>query len=85
MKFLGQKVEILVEGPSKWSVRKGQTGDLRQMTGRTKCDRIVVWDGNVRQAGQLLPVQITDVYAFTLFGMVETTESSPHLLQISNA
>lgn len=85
MKFLGQKVEILVEGPSKWSVRKGQTGDLRQMTGRTKCDRIVVWDGNVRQAGQLLPVQITDVYAFTLFGMVETTESSPHLLQIANA
>jgi tRNA-2-methylthio-N6-dimethylallyladenosine synthase len=85
MKFLGQKVEILVEGPSKWSVRKGQTGDFRQMTGRTKCDRIVVWDGNVRQAGQLLPVQITDVYAFTLFGMVETTESSPHLLQISNA
>jgi tRNA-2-methylthio-N6-dimethylallyladenosine synthase len=83
LRFMGQKVEILVEGPSKWSVRKGQTGDLRQMTGRTRCDRIVVWDGNVRQAGELLMVQITDVYAFTLFGMVETTEVVPELLQIS--
>ena len=53
------------------------------MTGRTRCDRIVVWDGNVRQAGELLMVQITDVYAFTLFGMVETTEIVPELLQIS--
>jgi tRNA-2-methylthio-N6-dimethylallyladenosine synthase len=83
MRFLGQSVDILVEGPSKWSVRKGQTGDLRQMTGRTHCDRIVVWDGNVRQAGQILPVKITDVYAFTMFGMVETKEVSPQLLQIA--
>jgi len=83
LRFMGQKVEILVEGPSKWSVRKGQTGDLRQMTGRTRCDRIVVWDGNIRQAGELLMVQITDVYAFTMFGVVETTEIVPELLQIS--
>lgn len=82
MRFLGTKVDILVEGPSKWSVRKGQTGDLRQMTGRTHCDRIVVWDGHVRQAGQILPVQITDVYAFTMFGAVETVETVPELLQI---
>ena len=83
MPFLGKTVEILVEGPSKWSIRKGQSGDLRQMTGRTLCDRIVVWDGNMRQAGELLPVQITDVYAFTMFGMVETNESVPELLQIT--
>ncbi len=82
MKFLGRSVQILVEGPSKWSVRKGQTGDLRQMTGRTHCDRIVVWDGNVRQAGQILPVHIDDVFAFTMFGTVETKEVMPELLQI---
>ena len=82
MMFLGQTVKILVEGPSKWSVRKGQTGDLRQMTGRTHCDRIVVWDGNVRQAGQILPVHIDDVFAFTMFGTVETKEVVPELLQI---
>ncbi len=85
LRFLGESVEILVEGPSKWSVRKGQTGDLRQMTGRTRCDRIVVWDGNVRQAGQLLPVKITDVYAFTMFGEVETSEVSVDVLQIGMA
>ena len=82
MKFLGRSVQILVEGPSKWSVRKGQTGDLRQMTGRTHCDRIVVWDGNVRQAGQILPVHIDDAFAFTMFGTVETKEVVPELLQI---
>jgi len=82
MKFLGKTVKILVEGPSKWSVRKGQTGDLRQMAGRTHCDRIVVWEGNIRQAGQILPVHIDDVFAFTMFGTVETTEIVPELLQI---
>ena len=82
MKFLGRSVQILVEGPSKWSVRKGQTGELRQMTGRTHCDRIVVWDGNMRQAGQILPVHIDDVFAFTMFGTVETKEIVPELLQI---
>jgi tRNA-2-methylthio-N6-dimethylallyladenosine synthase len=72
--FLGKEVPILVEGPSKWSVRKGQTGDLRQMTGRTPCDRIVVWDGHMRQVGEILPVEVTDVYAFTMLGRVRTVE-----------
>ena len=83
MKFLGRSVQILVEGPSKWSVRKGQTGELRQMTGRTPCDRIVVWEGNIRQAGQILPVHIDDVFAFTMFGTVETNEIVPELHQIN--
>ena len=74
LRFLGKSVSILVEGPSKWSVRKGQTGDLRQMTGRTPCDRIVVWDGNMRQTGEILPVEITDAYAFTMLGRVQTQE-----------
>jgi tRNA-2-methylthio-N6-dimethylallyladenosine synthase len=80
--FLGTTVEVLVEGPSKWSVRKGQTGELRQMTGRTRCDRILVWDGNMRQVGEMLPIRVTDVYAFTLMGMVETHEIVPEVVQI---
>ncbi len=80
--FLGKTVEVLVEGPSKWSVRKGQTGDLRQMTGRTRCDRILVWDGNMRQTGEILPVKVTDVFAFTMFGAVETKEVVPELVQL---
>ena len=79
LKFLGQSVEVLVEGPSKTSIRKNQVGPLRQMTGRTNCDRIVVWDGNERQAGQLLHVLIHDGSAHTLFGSVLTTEVGPEV------
>ncbi|XZE45269.1 tRNA (N6-isopentenyl adenosine(37)-C2)-methylthiotransferase MiaB [Pirellulaceae bacterium SH467] len=84
MRFLGQTVEVLVEGPSKWSVRKGQTGEFRQMTGRTHCDRIIVWDGNMRQTGSLLPVRVTDVFAFTMMGEVETHDyvAEPEVFQL---
>jgi tRNA-2-methylthio-N6-dimethylallyladenosine synthase len=74
--FLGQRVEVLVEGPSKMSIKRSEVGPLRQMTGRTHCDRIVVWDGNERQAGQLLSVLIHDASSHTLFGSVETVELS---------
>jgi tRNA-2-methylthio-N6-dimethylallyladenosine synthase len=50
------------------------------MTGRTNCDRIVVWDGNERQAGNFLPVLIHDANSHTLFGSVETTETHPDVL-----
>jgi tRNA-2-methylthio-N6-dimethylallyladenosine synthase len=80
LKFLGRRVEVLVEGPSKVSIKRGEQGPLRQMTGRTMCDRIVVWDGNERQAGQLLDILIHDVSATTLFGSVETHELSSELL-----
>lgn len=73
-RFLGSRVQVLVEGPSKVSVKRGETGPLRQMTGRTPCDRIVVWDGNERQAGELLDILIYDVSATTLFGSVETRD-----------
>ncbi len=76
LRFLGSRVEVLVEGPSKLSVKRGEEGPLRQMTGRTHCDRIVVWDGNERQAGQLMSVLIHDASSHTLFGTVETTEVS---------
>jgi tRNA-2-methylthio-N6-dimethylallyladenosine synthase len=75
-RFLGSRVEVLVEGPSKLSIRRDQPGPLRQMTGRTHCDRIVVWDGNERQAGNLLSVLIHDASSHTLFGSVETVQLS---------
>lgn len=80
LKFLGRKVEVLVEGPSKISLKQGDTGPIRQMTGRTNCDRIVVWDGNERQAGNILPVIIHDASTHTLFGSVETTEVTPDVI-----
>ena len=45
-----------------------------QMTGRTHCDRIVVFDGNRRQAGQFLEVQVDDASSHTLVGRVKTVD-----------
>ncbi len=78
--FIGRTVEILVEGPSKTAVRHGHDdGPILQLTGRTICDRIVVYEGNRRQIGQVLPVTIYDANAFTLFGTIETRHSGPEL------
>ena len=65
--WVGRRAEILVEGPSKVS-RKREGGDAVQLVGRTRCDRIVVFDGLPNLAGQLLEVEIVAVDAFTLFG-----------------
>ncbi len=76
--FLSQTVQVLVEGPSKRvdaDVNGGgadpETG-LMQLTGRTHCDRIVVFDGTERLIGQTIPVGIYDVAAHTLLGTVIT-------------
>jgi tRNA-2-methylthio-N6-dimethylallyladenosine synthase len=80
--FLGRTVEVLVEGPSDWQKRQAETGPVLQLTGRTPCDRIVVFDGTQRQVGQFLPVAIYEVSAHTLFGAVVTQEVGPELLKI---
>lgn len=58
--FVGRQVQILVEGPSK--------KNSARMTGRTRCNKIVVFDGGERHRGQLLDVKITRVGSFTLYG-----------------
>lgn len=78
-KFIGRLVEVLVEGPSKRGHKQEGAEDLSsrsvlQMTGRTPCDRIVVFDGNHRQAGQLLQIHIDDASSTTLVGRVKTVE-----------
>ncbi|MDR0610600.1 MAG: tRNA (N6-isopentenyl adenosine(37)-C2)-methylthiotransferase MiaB [Planctomycetaceae bacterium] len=62
--FIGKTVEILVEGMSK------QLGDKRvQLSGRTWCDRIVVFESaDDRLVGQFLKLKIYDAAPFTLFG-----------------
>lgn len=113
-KFIGQTVEILVEGPSKretksmnaeealyaeaapleatidttgniapipehssqlttvdemiGSIKSDASNNLAQMTGRTTCDRIVVFDGSRDLAGQFRKIKITDASPFTLSG-----------------
>ena len=68
--FVGRAVEALVEGPSK-SARKGASGgESAQMVGRTTCDRIVVFDGERRLAGEILSVVVERADALTLYGSV---------------
>lgn len=62
-KFVGRRVQILVEGPSK--------KNLSRMTGRTRCNKIVVVDGAARYCGQLLDVHITRAGTFTLYGAMD--------------
>jgi len=58
--FIGRQVQILVEGPSKKNAAR--------YTGRTRCNRIVLFDGTVRHQGQLMDVKIERTGSFTLYG-----------------
>ncbi len=75
--FIGREVEILVEGLSKSAVKAGEenSSDPRaQLVGRTRCDRIVVFEGNRRLAGSMARVAVDDCTATTLIGHVVTQE-----------
>ena len=80
--LVGRTAEVLVEGPSKTAMRHDEGGDVLQLVGRTHCDRIVVFDGNRRQIGQLLDVAIYDANAFTLFGGVVTRHIGPEVYHL---
>jgi tRNA-2-methylthio-N6-dimethylallyladenosine synthase len=58
--FVGRRTQILVEGPSKKNPAR--------MMGRTRCNRIVVFEGSERHRGQLMDVDITRAGSFTLYG-----------------
>jgi tRNA-2-methylthio-N6-dimethylallyladenosine synthase len=58
--MIGRQVEILVEGPS----RKNPA----RLEGRTRCNKIVVFEGAERHCGQLLTVKITRSSLCTLYG-----------------
>ena len=62
-KFVGRQVQILVEGPSKRNTAR--------MTGRTRCNKIVVFEASPRDCGRLLDVKIQRAGTFTLYGAVD--------------
>jgi len=75
--FIGDEVEVLVEGFSKVQLKKADLGPVSgpsQLTGRTSCDRIVVFDGNPRLAGSLASIEVDDVTPTTLIGHIVTRE-----------
>jgi len=59
-RFVGQTVQILVEGPS----RKNPA----RLEGRTRCNRIVVFEGSERHRGELMDLRIFRASAHTLYG-----------------
>ena len=58
--LVGRRVEILVEGPSKRNAER--------LTGRTRCNKIVVFDGAERHRSQVMELQVSRAGSFTLYG-----------------
>ncbi len=82
--FLGSTVDVLVEGPSKKvNIESIAAGTPMQLTGRTHCDRIVVFEGTERLVGNTIPIGIYDVTAHTLIGTVITETSGSELVGLS--
>jgi tRNA-2-methylthio-N6-dimethylallyladenosine synthase len=69
---VGRIVEVLVEGPSRLGGRSDSP--VKQLTGRSMTDHIVVFDGNERLIGQAVKVKVDDASPFTLYGEVVTDE-----------
>jgi len=66
--MVGRTVEVLVEGPSVRSRKQPAPEGQTQLTGRTRTDHIVVFDGPADLAGQYVPVTITTAAALALTG-----------------
>lgn len=85
-RFIDQEVEVLVEGPSKLAAKdEDQDRPVLQLTGRTMCDRIVVFEGMRRLIGQILPVAIYETTPFTLFGRAVTRRVGPEVYTLEVA
>ena len=74
--FIGTEQQILVEGPSKTALKQEQDLEAHhiQLVGRTRCDRIVVFEGNRRLIGSLTKVEIHDLTRTSLIGHIVTHE-----------
>ncbi len=72
--FIGREVTVLVEGRSRSTTRRERWDGVDQLTGRTSCDRIVVFDGHQRLVGRSIQVRVEEASAVTLFGEVPSTD-----------
>ncbi len=61
--YAGRRVEILCEGTSKTNVQR--------LSGRTRTNKIVVFEGRERHLGQVFEVQIEYSSGFTLYGRAD--------------
>ncbi len=58
--LVGTNVEILCEGPSRHNPDR--------LTGRTRTNKIVVFEGSERHIGEVFDVRVTRTHGFTLYG-----------------
>jgi tRNA-2-methylthio-N6-dimethylallyladenosine synthase len=58
--YVGRTIQILVEGPSR--------NNPARLAGRTRCNKIVLFEGGERHRGQLMDLKITRAGLFTLYG-----------------
>ena len=59
-RLVGRRVEILCEGPSRTNAAR--------LMGRTRTNKIVVFEGAPELAGRLLPIDVTQANGFSLYG-----------------
>jgi tRNA-2-methylthio-N6-dimethylallyladenosine synthase len=59
-RYLGRTVQVLVEGPSRKNAAR--------LEGRSRCNKIVIFEGAPRHRGQIMDLKITRVGSFTLYG-----------------
>jgi len=67
--------EVLVEGQSKQSAQ--------EVTGRTRSNKIVNFEGDLGLVGNLVPVQITKAYAHSLKGEI-TSAQGPSICKLQS-
>ena len=67
-RFVGSALEVLVEGPSRKNVAR--------LEGRTRCNRIVVFEGEKSLVGQLVELEIVHASHFTLYGSASVMAAS---------
>jgi tRNA-2-methylthio-N6-dimethylallyladenosine synthase len=65
--LVGRTLEVLVEGPARRTSDHPIAG-LARLMGRTRGDKCVVFDGDLRDQGHLVQVQITEGASHTLLG-----------------
>lgn len=63
-RLVGRSVQVLVEGPSRKNAAR--------LEGRTRCNKIVVFEEPNLRLGQLVDVQVQRSSAFTLYGELTT-------------
>jgi tRNA-2-methylthio-N6-dimethylallyladenosine synthase len=68
-RLVGRDVEILCEGPSRTNAAR--------LMGRTRTNKIVVFEGNPEHAGEIFEVNVQQANGFSLYGTPVVQTSSP--------